>query len=274
MIAQRRRRTVGGKAWSLAGLARAVLLAAGLTGVWGAGASRAEDPPPLVVAVLAQTPPFSLRREDGTLAGFNVDIARGLCKGMAVACQITELPFVDVLPALEAGRVDFAVANILKTPARAERIDFTDHYWRSTSSFVGPVGQAPGFQTAGLAGRRIGVQKGTVQERWLRRQYAGTTTILAVDTAAERIALLTEGRVDAVLAPTLAFFDFLASEAGQGFTFLGEAMMADNLGGPVCIGLPKGRDALRTALNMALKAMLRRGDYDAISRRYFPISIY
>lgn len=235
------------------------------------GDARAEN---LNVAINTATRPFVFKAEDGTLSGFNVDIARAVCKAMKVTCNLVPIPFKDVIPAIETGQVDFAVSSMLKTPERDLRVDFTDHYWRSTSSFIGLAGAGLSVSAAGLKGKIIAVQSGTTQERWLHEKWPGIVDIRSYPRAEQRWEALANGEVELVLAPTLTAFEFLISTPGQKYDFIGPGMMQDNLGGEACLTLADGNVALKQRLNKALYAIRKDGEYDLISRRYFPISIY
>ena len=48
-------------------------------------------------------PPFNYLDEDGTLTGFNVDVARALCLELSAACDVQVRPWADLLPAMRRG---------------------------------------------------------------------------------------------------------------------------------------------------------------------------
>lgn len=226
------------------------------------------------VAVNNNDRPFGYTDEKGELTGFSVAIAKELCRVLQADCTLVPVPFAEFVPGVAEGRFDFAVANVLRTAEREKSVDFTDRYWRSSSSFVGKPGVVRAITPAELAGKRIAVQKGSQQERYLRSTYEGSAVIDAYATNVERNAALTEGRAELMLGSTISHFAFLTTREGQGFELIGEPMFEAGLGGDVGLPIRKGRDDLRQRLNDAIAAIVRDGTHSRINNQYFPVSIY
>lgn len=226
----------------------------------------------LVVAVNRDDPPFGYIDPTGEPTGFSVEFARALCAVMAAACRLEPTRFQDVLSGVVSGKFDFAVANVLRTPEREAQVDFSDHYFRSSSCFIGRPGMVAGTAPGDLAGRVIGVTAGSVQERWLRAAYSGSV-VMVLPSVSEATAALLDGTADLMLAPTMASFEFLISPEGGTFEIIGEPFHDQGLGGEVAIPLAKGRDDLRKRLNDAIAVMQRDGILDRVVLRYFPFRV-
>lgn len=229
---------------------------------------------PLVVAVNNNDRPFGWTNERGEMTGFSVDIARALCKAMARECRLQPTVFADFIPGVAAGKFDFAVANILRTPEREKQVDFSNRFWRSSSTFVGRSGVVKAISRQDLKGKTIAVQKGAAQERYLREFYADVATIDVYPTNLERNAALVAGKADLILGSTASHFAFLTTREGAGFDIIGEPLYEHGLGGEVAIPLAKGRDDLRQAINAAIDAILRDGTYARINNAYFAAGIF
>jgi len=247
-------------------LALAALLAFAMPRAWAQDA--------FTVAVNDNDRPFGYTDERGELTGFNVDIARALCRALAAECRLVPTRFPDFVPGVADGRFDFAVANLLRTPERERVVDFTGRLWRSSSSFMGRPGAVPDLKPASLAGKTIGVQKGGVQERWVKETLGAQATVKTFDTIAERNAALLDGSVDLALGSTVGNFVFLNSPDGAWFEIIGDPVFDQGLGGDVAIPVAKGREALHQRLNAALAAILTDGTFSQINVKYFPISVY
>ena len=226
------------------------------------------------VAVNNNDRPFGYVDEKGELTGFSVAIAKELCKVLKAECTLTPVPFAEFVPGVAGGRFDFAVANVLRTAEREKLVDFTMHYWRSSSSFVGKPGVVTEISPAALTGKHIAVQTGAMQERYLRKTYDGIAIIDAYPTNTERNAALIDGRAELMLGSTISHFAFLTTNEGQGFELIGDPMFEQGLGGEVGLPIRKGRDDLRQRLNDAIAAIVRDGTYSRINNQYFPVSIY
>ena len=234
--------------------------------------ARADEP--FVVAVNSNDRPFCWTNERGELTGFSVDIARALCRAMGSECRFVTATFADFLPGVMEKRFDFVVANVLRTPEREKMVDFTKRFWRSSSMFVGKPGVARDISAGSLKGKVVGVQKGAVQERYLRERYANVVSVLAYSTNAERNAALVGGNVDLIFGSTVSHFAFLSTAEGAGFDFVGGPIDGQGLGGEVAIPLAKGRDDLRKRLNVAIDAILNDGTFSRINNSYFSSSVF
>lgn len=228
---------------------------------------------PLVVAVNQEDKPFCWVNEQGRLTGFSVDIARAMCLAMKRECRIVPAPFAQFIAGVAEKKFDFVVANVLRTPEREKLVDFSERFWRSTSTFVGRPGVLREVAPANLKGRKIGVQKGSVQERYLR-EFAAAAQIESYPTNTERNAALVGGKVELIMASTISNFTFLSSEQGGQFDFVGAPLSDHGLGGDVAIPVAKGRNELREAINAAIRQVLHDGTYARINNQYFPASVF
>jgi ABC-type amino acid transport substrate-binding protein len=229
---------------------------------------------PLVVAVNVNDRPFGWTDEKGELTGFTVDIAKALCKAMKRECRLQPAVFADFIPGVAAGKFDFVVANILRTPAREQLVDFSDRFWRSSSTFVGLPGVVKAINRTELKGKRVAVQKGAVQERYLHEMYGDVATIDSYPNNADRNAALAEGKDDLMLGSTMSHFAFMTAKGNERFEIIGEPIYDHGLGGDVAIPLAKGRDDLRQAINAAMATILRDGTYARINNTYLPAGVF
>jgi ABC-type amino acid transport substrate-binding protein len=88
------------------GIAALTLLALAVSGQ-AAAAGEA-----LRLAVQNEHPPFSFRDADGELQGFDVEIAAALCATLKADCELVPLEFAELIPGLQDGRIDAAVASM------------------------------------------------------------------------------------------------------------------------------------------------------------------
>jgi ABC-type amino acid transport substrate-binding protein len=240
--------------------------------LWLALAATAAEP--LVVAVNNNDRPFGWSDEKGELTGFSVDIAKALCKAMNRECRLQPAVFADFIPGVASGKFDFVVANILRTPEREKLVDFSERFWRSSSTFVGHPGVVKAINRQELLGKTVAVQKGAVQERYLREAYGDVVTIDTYPNNADRNAALAAGKADLMLGSTMSHFAFMTAKGGERFEIIGEPIYDHGLGGDVAIPLTKGRDDLRQAINAAMAAILRDGTYARINNAYFPSGVF
>lgn len=228
----------------------------------------------LRIATEGAYPPFNYLDEHGELAGFDVDIAKALCRAMAAECEFVVVPWDGIIDGLEAGRYDVVVASMSYTPERARRVEFTERYYRTTSSFVARRGSNLDVSPAGLRGKAVATQRATVHADYLAATYGASITLQTPDTLDDAFDLLAAGKVDTVLCNSLAALGFLRSPGGGGYAYIGEPLTDKNLASTANIALRKGNAPLRDAFNKALESIRLSGEYDQINQKYFPFNIY
>lgn len=229
---------------------------------------------PLRVAVDAPYPPFAEYDEQGALTGFDVDIAQAICKELDRGCDIRAVPFDSILPAIVAGDLDMGVAGMGATAERKQIVDFTDRYFRCLSVFVELAGTFPEITQETVKGKRIAVQSGTLQEEYLHKHFDGVVEIVGVKDFNESMELLQAKSVDLVLADGLPTYTYLKTEEGNALEIIGNAVDAEGIMDSASIAVSKDKPELREAINNALEAMRRNGEYGRINRKYFDFNVY
>ena len=90
----------------------------------------------LRVGTAADIPPLAMRDRDGQLMGLEVDLVRALATNMNVKVRFVEMPFAELIPALERGDVDLSVDGITITPERNARVAFAGPYLISGNTLL------------------------------------------------------------------------------------------------------------------------------------------
>ena len=235
--------------------------------------SFAEDA--LRIGVEGAYPPFSFKEADGTLAGFDIDIAMALCTQMKRDCTLVEQEWDGMIPALKAKKFDAIVASMSITEERKTQIDFSDKYYQTPARLVAK--KDAGFEGTpeGLTGKRIGVQRGATHQCYAEKMFPSAEIVL-YGTQEEVFRDLALGRVDAELSDSMISQEsFLSKPEGADYAFLGgDQTDVDCYGEGVGIAIRKGDDALREALNAGIAAIREDGTYKTINDKYFPFDIY
>lgn len=229
----------------------------------------------LRVAVEDNYPPYSSTNKQGELVGFNVDIARALALAMDMECTITALPWTELIPDLQANKYDAAVACMAATEERKKLIDFTAYYLRSKSGYVGRKGMSPNFSPDALSNLTLTSQQETAQLAYLLRHYEEVATITRYTSFEDALQAVAHHKADLCLVPLLAGYHFITGPNGGNCDIIGEALNEDEFKhAPAHIAVRKGNDTLRERLNRAICTIRANGEYDSISRKYFPFSLY
>jgi len=85
----------------------------------------------LIVGTSGQQPPMTVKAKNGELIGLDIDIATAMAEGLGVDLKLATMPFAELLPALEAGKVDMVMSGMTITQARNQNVAFVGPYYVS-----------------------------------------------------------------------------------------------------------------------------------------------
>ena len=234
------------------------------------------DEKPLKIGIEAAYPPFASKAPDGSIVGFDYDIGNALCEEMKVKCVWVEQEFDGLIPALKVRKIDAILSSMSITDDRKKSVDFTGKYYNTPARLVMKSGTQISDGLTELKGKNIGVQRGSIHERFAREVLAplgaeikpyGSQNEIYLDVAA--------GRLDGTVADATLLNDgFLKTDAGKGFAFVGPAFTDTKyFGDGVGIAVRKG-DALKDKITGAIAAIRENGKYKQIQDKYFDFDIY
>ena len=238
--------------------------------LWAPCAAAATE---LRVGLETAAPPFAFINNTGEFDGFNADLSRALCARMDATCTFVPSRIPEFAQKLQSRAVDF-VPGLSITEARRRSADFTRPFYVAPNRFIVRRGTKLEISPEGLAGKILGVRRGTVQDRFVTASYP-LAKIRRYGNLQELFIDLALGRLDTVLAEEVASrVQFLDVELGADFELTGPrladpAWFGDGIG----IAVRKGDDRLREALDRAMAAIKADGTFDAIRRRYFTFAL-
>jgi len=237
--------------------------------------AQAPDWKKIRIGVEGAYPPFSEVGPDGKLKGFDIDIALALCAEMKAECTLVQQEWDGIIPALQSRKFDAIVASMAITEERLKVVNFTAKYYNTPSRLVAKAGAKLEASAAGLKGKRIGVQRSTIQDRFVTATFTGSE-IVRYAKADEVYLDLAAGRVDAVFSDTLAVDGgFLKKPQGKGFAFFGPSYDDPKFFGTGSgIAVRKADTALQAKFNAAIAAIRANGVYKKINDRYFDFDVY
>lgn len=237
--------------------------------------ARAEDTARLRIGVEGAYPPFSEIGTDGKLKGFDIDIAQALCRQMKVECTLVQAEFDAMIPALRAKKFDAIVASMSITPERLKAVDFSDRYYRTPARMVTRGDASFEVSPQGLKGRRIGVQRATIHDRYASAMFKDSE-IVRYAKQDEAFLDLVNGRIEGTLLDSVAATEgFLKTPAGKGYALRGPVFDDPAyFGSGAGIAVRKGDRELQSRLNAAIAAIRADGTYKKINDRYFNFDIY
>ncbi|MCM0647810.1 transporter substrate-binding domain-containing protein [Clostridium swellfunianum] len=146
----------------------------------------------IVLGTSPDYPPYEFINSNKEVVGFDIEIAKEIAKDLGVKLEIKDMEFKGLLPALQAGSVDFVLAGMTPDEERKQSVDFSKVYYTAVQNIVVRAEDKDKIKsTDDLKGKKLGVQKGTIQEDIAKEQVPGaeakalgkiTDLVLAVKT--------------------------------------------------------------------------------------------
>lgn len=240
-----------------------------------AASAQAPDWKKIRIGVEGAYPPFSEVGTDGKLKGFDIDIAMALCAEMKAECTLVQQEWDGMIPALQARKFDAIIASMAITEERKKSVLFSDKYQNTPPWMVGKGSLPHDISPAAMKGKKIGVQRTSIHDRWATATYKDSE-IVRYSKQDEVFLDLAAGRIDATVCDSVAAnLGFLKTPAGKGFAVLGTP--PDDpafFGAGAGIAVRKSDAVLQQKFSAAIKAIRANGVYQKVNAKYFDFDVY
>lgn len=232
--------------------------------------------PQLRVITESDYPPFNYYDEDGQLIGFNVDLARAICRELAVPCEISTAEWNALIPALKNNEADAVMASVKISAKALAEVDFTNRYYATPARFVAKIdSRIKEISVAELKNIKIAVVQGTAHEAFLQDFFPGAK-IIPFPSPAEARSALKNGQAELLFGDGISLMFWIqGTESNRCCEFKGEGYSEPRyFGDGVGIAVRKGNTRLREVLDYALAKVRASGRYEELMLRYFPLPLY
>ncbi|MDR1930918.1 MAG: ABC transporter substrate-binding protein [Treponema sp.] len=222
----------------------------------------------LAVGMEIGYPPMEYFSEDGTPAGFDVELAKAIASKMGVAVEFVDTAWDGIFAGVDTQKYDCIISSVTYTEERAANFNFTKPYVANSQLLV--VRQDSAVKPKGLedvAGLRLTYQAETTSDTLATEWIESTGTKIEVfeyDKVMNCFDELSLNRVDVILVDSVVAAEYL-SRPGNPYEITAEVSNDEVL----AICLKKGNDALTEALNKILDELYADGTLQKISQEVF-----
>jgi ABC-type amino acid transport substrate-binding protein len=216
------------------------------------------------VAMDASYPPFEFIDEEGNLVGYDVDLAHELGRRFGVDVDFVIISFDGLYDALRIQRVDLIVSALPFDSRLTEDVSYSHSYFNAGQVLVVTEDEATIESVDDLAGRRVGVEWGSmgdVEARQLLRRM--DFELYPYPTPEEALLALDERELDAAIADTVSVYQF--SRQHGGIKIAGPQVTDD----PYVIATLLNSYVLQQHLNQAILDLSSSGFLDQLRTRWF-----
>ncbi|MBR2867511.1 MAG: transporter substrate-binding domain-containing protein [Clostridia bacterium] len=158
----------------------------------------------------AEFPPYEFKEGDA-IVGIDAEIAAAIADKLGKKLVIEDMAFDGLIPALEAGRIQFIMAGLTVTEERKQSVNFTESYATGVQVVIVKEGSAITSADDLFAPKadgslwKVGVQQGTTGDLYTTWDLAEpeegepTATIERYSKGADAVQALITGKVDCVV---------------------------------------------------------------------------
>lgn len=245
-------------------LLMAMVMVVMMAGCGGGEKKAAQAPKVLKVGTEPTFAPFEFQKEGSKeFDGFDMDLIRAIGKQMNMKVEILNMGFDALIPAINAGNIDLAIAGMSITPDRQKAVDMSDPYYVAGLVVVVGKDNAAVKSVNDLNNKGIAVQIGTTGAE--RAAKVPGAKVKNLNTNAEVFLELKNKGVEAVIIDKPVAEYFLATGGGKDFAkIVGDTMEAESYG----ISLKKN-SPLTKEINKALLDLKKNGEYDKLYAKWF-----
>lgn len=218
----------------------------------------------LTIATEGTYKPFTFHEDGGSgpLTGYDVEIAQAVADKLGVKANFQETQFDGIFAGLDAKRFDVIANQISINPERQQRYEFSTPYTISTGVVVTKADNNSITSLADLKGKSTAQ---SLTSNWYKLATEAGANVQGVEGWAQSVALLQQGRVDAIVNDKLTYLDFAETTPNSGLKIAAETSDKSES----AFALPKGATALTDAINKALAELTADGTLSKISNKYF-----
>jgi polar amino acid transport system substrate-binding protein len=156
----------------------------------------------LVVGTAASMPPLNMTTKDGEIIGMEIDLAKAMAHTMGVKLRLEAMQFHELLPALEAGKIDMILSGMTITPQRNMKVAFVGPYFKSGKAILTKLptmAQAQTPEDVNDPRKSIVTLRGSTSEQFVKENLVKTKLVTA-NSYDEAIDMVINGKVDALFA--------------------------------------------------------------------------
>lgn len=221
----------------------------------------------LVVGTAAGMPPLNMTTKNGKIIGLDADLSRYLADAMEVNLRLEPMAFEDLLPSLEAGKVDMIISGMTMTAYRNRRVAFVGPYLTSGKGLLTREATLAAIKDPNaidLAEVRLTALAGSTSADFVRKVTPRAQFAPAQDYD-EAVKMVIDGRVDAMVADQPICLISVARYPDQGLL----AIIAPLTYEPIGIALPANDALFMNLVGNFLTALQDSGTLERLKDQWF-----
>lgn len=156
----------------------------------------------LRVATAGSMPPLNMTTKTGEIIGLEVDLAKAMADAMGVKIRLEAMPFHELLPALEARKVDMVISGLTITPKRNLKVAFAGPYFISGKALLTKIETLAAIADPAeidRGGITLAALNGSTSQVFIEKTVP-KAKLVTTENYDEAAAMVIQGKVDALVA--------------------------------------------------------------------------
>lgn len=221
----------------------------------------------LRVAVPQDFPPFGSVTTDMKPQGLDIDVATLIAQKLGVKVELVPVTSANRIPYLQTKKVDLVISSMGKNPEREKVIDFSAAYAPFFNGVFGPADQKV-TSPADLAGKTIGVTRGSVEDLELSKIAPATATIKRYEDNNGTISSFLSNQVQLVATGNVIAAAIIAKNPPKKPET--KFLIKDS---PCSIGMNKGEEKLQAKVNAIIAQAKKDGSLSALTEKWLGLPL-
>lgn len=219
----------------------------------------------LINGIDANFPPFAFIDKTGQPSGFDVEVMDWIARDLGMEVSHQAIEWDGIITSLLTKKIDLIASGMSINEDRLKQVNFTIPYWVIKQVFVTKKGSPLTVEDMLTGKKKLGVQQGTTEAKWLKEQAAAKGWNFELKSyASSPLAIedVLNGRIDAAAMDDAPARDAAAKKEVQ---ILGTFGMEEEDFG---YAIRKEDTELLAKVNASLKKLMVSPEWEALQKKY------
>ncbi len=219
------------------------------------------------IGISGNQPPFSIMSKNDHLIGFEIDLGKRLASGMGIQVEFVQLPFPELLPAMESNEVDIIMSGMTMTTTRNLKVAFIGPYITTGKSLLTKSTKYANIaDVSELDSKKISIAtlKGSTSEAFAK-SYMPNAELVLVDDYQDAIDMVRSGEISLMLADYAECLYASLRFSGDNLQVLNRTMTNERIG----IAIPSDDPLLINILQNFLGEIEASGELAEMESKWF-----
>ncbi|GMK40844.1 glutamine ABC transporter substrate-binding protein [Paenibacillus sp. CCS19] len=220
----------------------------------------------LVIATGDYYPFEYLDADTKKLVGYDIDLGQKIADKLGVQVEWKEMQFTALIPTIQNGQADMAIAAMYITDERKKAVDMSEIYMKTGMSLVKREGDESINSLEDLKGKKVGVKAGATSETAAKEliEQGYDIKIVSYKDTTDYLLDLQMGRVDAAINDYLNQLGYNKQHAEAKLSIVGEPFTEAGLG----LAVKQGDTELLQLANDVIKELDASGEAKSMYEKW------